>query len=154
MYSNYDLYSGFSVSLNTGIYQPWLHHQNYVRNYPRYYYRNKYQGTQYTGVRGFNENSRQPVLRRTEDRNNYQPRPGEINVQNNNNPPRSGQINNQNNNNHKPENTRPPQNPAYHGKNIGEPVKVRPNMRQPKADKRIDNKKNGNAAANNHGHGK
>jgi hypothetical protein len=138
MYSNYNLYTGFCVSLNTGVYQPWLHHQNYAYNYPRYYYRNKYQGTQYTAVRGFNENSRQPVFTTAED-------------QRRNNEARPSEINNQNNIDRKPIITRPPQNPSYRGKNIGQPVKVTPEMRQPKTDKRSENKNNGKGNNNRHG---
>ena len=68
MYADYDLYSGFAVTLSANAYQPWLRHQYYITNYPRYYYQNVYVGTEYRYVRGFNENERKPVFYRNEER--------------------------------------------------------------------------------------
>lgn len=123
MYNNYNLYNGFTVSLNNTVYQPWMHHQQYVANYPPYYYRNKYQGNQYNGIRGFNENIRQPVFVH---------------------PPENNRQNEQTNN--RPLNTtpsRPSQNPQYRGRNIGQPVQVRPYMRQNRAENNAGNKRSG-----------
>ena len=109
MYDGYDLYNGFEIALNRSVYQPWLHNQYYSSNYPRYYYRNKYHATE--GVRGFNENVRQPIYRNTVANNRPNPQQRV-------------------NGNQRPPFTRPAQMPSYRGKNIGQPVKVRSNMRQ------------------------
>lgn len=68
IYADYDLYSGFAVTLSANAYQPWLRHQYYISNYPRYYYQNVYVGAEYRYVRGFNENERRPVFYRDEER--------------------------------------------------------------------------------------
>ena len=117
IYSNYDLYNGFSVALNSGVYQPWMHNRYYASNYPRYYYRTKYQGMQNAGIRGFNENQRKPVFNTSPARNTANP---------------SGQypFTLQNNTAPKAVTTRPAQQPSYQGKNVGQPVKVMRNMRQ------------------------
>lgn len=117
MYSNYNLYNGFSVSLNNSVYQPWMRHQYYIANYPRYYYRNKYQGTQNAGMRGFNENIRQPIFTKSDDRNR-------------NNELKTNEQRNPNNSERNIPATRPAQNPVYRGKNVGQPVKVRSYMLQ------------------------
>lgn len=137
IYSNYDLYNGFSVALNYNVYQPWMHNQYYVSNYPRYYYRNKYQGTQNAGIRGFNENQRQPVFNK----------PPEINRTT---PPNQHPATEHDNNQQRPATTRPAQRPVYPGKNVGEPVKVTPKMRQSRPDNRNGNS-NGNNNRNNNG---
>jgi len=67
-YAGYNLNNGFSVTLNATVYQPWLHHQYYISNYPRYYYRNVYASDDYRYVRGFNENESKPVFYRDEER--------------------------------------------------------------------------------------
>ncbi|MEI7676972.1 MAG: hypothetical protein WCJ03_09345, partial [Bacteroidales bacterium] len=59
-YADYNLYNGFVVSLNVRVFQPWRHHQYYVSNYPRYYYRNFYSRETHR-VRGFSENERHPI---------------------------------------------------------------------------------------------
>lgn len=112
MYSNYDLHNCFAVALNHRVFQPWMHHQNYASNYPRYYYRNKYQGSQNIGIRGFNENNRQPVFRRD---GGQQQGGGQVK------PNRQGSD--------QPV-ARPPQQPTYRGKQVGQPVRVRPYMRE------------------------
>jgi hypothetical protein len=126
MYANYNLYNGFTVSLNYNVYQPWVHHQYYVSHYPRYYYRQKYQGPQHAGIRGFNENARQPFYRKPEDKNRT---------------PEQGHFpqNNNNNEGNKTPNTRPAQNPVFRGRNIGQPVRVRPAMRQGTQQKNTGN---------------
>ena len=37
-------------------------HQFYISNYPRYYYHNRYQGTAFLNLRGFNENDGKPFI--------------------------------------------------------------------------------------------
>ena len=114
MYSNYDLYSGFAVSLNNSVFQPWMHHHLYVSNYPRYYYRNMYNGSNGRTARGFNENQRAPVYSQPGQNNHTNP------MQHNENNGRS------------PAASRPPQNTHYYGRNIGQPVKVQRQMRESK----------------------
>jgi len=115
MYSGYDLSNGFVVALNFGVFQPWMHHQYYVSHYPRYYYRNVYGEGDIANIRGFNENERKPFYWKPEDRNH-----GNIIQPRNNVTER------------KPEMSRQPQKTNYYGKTIGQPVKVRQNMRENK----------------------
>lgn len=135
MYSYYNLNTGFCVALNIGVYEPWLHHQNYTYHYPRYYYNSKYQDRQYYGVRGFNENIDKPIFTRdgSQRQNNF---------------PNPNENYNQNNYDRKPTTTRPPQNPNFSGKTIGQPVKVEPNMRQPKVNKSRGGTNDSNAKGN------
>jgi hypothetical protein len=133
MYSNYDLYNGFSIALNYNVYQPWMHNQYYASNYPRYYYRTKYQGTQNTGIRGFNENQRQPVFNKSHETNRTSQ-------------PNQHQSTAPTNNDRKPVITRPAQNPVYPGRNVGQPVKVTSGMRQNRP-----NTRNGNGSENSNG---
>ncbi|MDD2799476.1 MAG: hypothetical protein PHV20_12870 [Bacteroidales bacterium] len=65
-YSQYDLNNAFVVSLNVKVYQPWRHHQYYVSNYPRYYYKNFYGREKYR-VRGFNENEKSAIYYKHND---------------------------------------------------------------------------------------
>ncbi len=110
-YAYYDLYSGFIITLNIGVYQPWLHHHYYVAHYPRYYYRNVYQN-QYTSIRGFNENQRQPIYWQQGEQDRLRDL--------RNNPPPVKP----------PEVRRDPQNTNYYGKPVGDPVKVKPQMKK------------------------
>ncbi len=119
-YSGYDLYNGFVVTLDYNIFQPWMHHQTYISHYPRYYYRNTYRDQDMSTIRGFNENERKPIYWRQEDRNRIN------DLRKNDNPGKRQEI------------IRPPQKPNYDSKNIGQPVKVKPNMRENKRG----NKKN------------
>ena len=112
MYSGFDLYNAYVVALDLNVFQPWMHFHLYVSNYPRYYYRNLYNKTDIANIRGFNENQRKPFYwtpeaktRLTEARKTNAP------VQ-------------------KTRTTRPAQNINYYGKNIGQPVKVRSQMRE------------------------
>ncbi len=112
LYAGFDLYSGFVVSLDWHVYQPWMHHQFYVSHYPRYYYRSYYPGQDYHNLRGFDENYRKPFYRGS------QGLPGQ-------NLPRG-----------LPRNQPPAQHPVpqpsrYYGKPIGRPVRVTPQMRPP-----------------------
>jgi hypothetical protein len=112
MYSSYDLYNGYEIALNVGVYQPWMHHHFYLSNYPRYYYKNIYHNSGNTSVRGFNENVRKPFYSTPEDK------------------VRRTELSRNNKSVITPKVTRQPQQPNYYGKNIGRPVKVQPQMRQ------------------------
>lgn len=118
IYSGYDLYNGFVVALNFGVYQPWMHHQFYVSHYPRFYYRNIYRGLDHSNIRGFNENERKPFYWKQEDRN------------------RIDDLRKNEKMDRKIENPRQPQTPNYYGRRIGQPVKVQPQMREAKPKKR------------------
>lgn len=120
MYSGYDLYNGFVIALNFNVYQPWMHHQNYVSHYPRFYYRNVYRDAEITTIRGFNENERKPIYWKQEDRD------------------RINDLRKNDRNERKQEVTPPPQRTGYYGKNIGQPVKVRPNMKENKKENKRD----------------
>lgn len=138
IYSWYDLYDGFTVALNVGVFQPWMHNQYYVSHYPRYYYRNKYNDNDLGRIRGFNENGAKPFYRDEGNRNFRNGARNENRQGNNpvvNNRPENSRRpdnNNQNNRpiNTHPEATRPPQKVGYYGKEIGRPVKVQPHMRE------------------------
>jgi len=58
IYAGFDLNNCFSVMVNVNTFQPWMHHQFYVSNYPRYYYRDYYDHNNIPYVRGYNENSK------------------------------------------------------------------------------------------------
>ena len=119
VYAQYDLYSGFVITLNIGVYQPWMHHQYYVSHYPRYYYQNIYQAD-YRNMRGYNENDRKPFYwlqgdqdRMRDLRNNPPPAP-------------------------RPEVKLPPHNTNYYGRPVGDPVKVKPQMKK-KVERKVRN---------------
>jgi hypothetical protein len=57
IYPNFNLNNSFIVVVNSNIYQPWMHHQYYVSHFPRYYYRDYYDRSNFAYVRGYNENS-------------------------------------------------------------------------------------------------
>lgn len=114
IYSGYDLYGGFVVALNAGVFQPWMHHQYYVSHYPRYYYRNVYHDEDMANIRGFNENERKPYYLNQEDKNR-------ISVQRKNEKVEKNPVM-----------TRKSQKPNYYGKSIGQPVKVSSRMRENK----------------------
>ena len=118
MYSSYDLYDGYEIALNIDVYQPWMHHQFYVSNYPRYYYRNMYNNSSTKIVRGFNENVRKPFFATPDDRI------------------RRTELSKKNQSVITPKMTRQSQQSNYYGRNIGRPVKVRPQMRQIKSTTR------------------
>jgi hypothetical protein len=118
IYSGYDLYNGFVIALNFNVFQPWMHHQYYVSHYPRYYYNNVYRNAEMSNIRGFNENERKPFYWRQEDRNRIN------DLRRNDNMIRRQDI------------FRQPQKPHYYGKDIGQPVRVRPNMKDNKGEKK------------------
>ena len=113
LYAGYDLYTGFVISLNVNVYQPWMHHQYYISHYPRYYYHSTYRND-FANIRGFNENEKKPVYWRQEDRTR-------INDLRKNDKPLI-----------KPDVHKQPQQPVYRGKIIGQPVKVKPEMKEKK----------------------
>jgi hypothetical protein len=114
MYGSYDLYTGFVIALDAGVFQPWLHHHYYISHYPRYYYKNYYQGNNLATIRGFNENAKKPFYWQQGDRDRANDLRRNEKPQN-----RPGTVN-----------PRQPQPPHYYGKNIGQPVKVKPQMRE------------------------
>jgi hypothetical protein len=61
MYQDFNLNNSFVVVVNSGINQPWMHHQYYVSHFPRYYYRDYYDRSNFPYVRGYNENSRSAI---------------------------------------------------------------------------------------------
>jgi len=116
MYRDYDLYNGYEVMLDRRVYEPWRYHQNYVSSYPRYYYRSMYGNQNQGRVRGYNENDRKPVYsspsvrtRRNETVNSSSP---EVNT-----------------------GTTPANRSSdYSNRRVGKPVKVTPEMKQPKQE--------------------
>lgn len=114
MYSSYDLYNGYVIALDANVYQPWMHHHFYVSNYPRYYYRSLYRDDVVGSVRGFNENVKKPFLTTPAERT------------------RMSELSKNNKTVVVSKATRQPQKINYYGKNIGQPVKVQPQMRQPR----------------------
>jgi hypothetical protein len=61
IYPDFNLNNSFIVIVNSNMYQPWMHHQYYVSHFPRYYYRDYYDRSNFPYVRGFNENSRSAI---------------------------------------------------------------------------------------------
>ncbi len=116
IYSHFDLYTGFIITLNISVYQPWMHHQYYVAHYPRYYYHNVYINER-DRIRGFNENNRKPFY--------WQPGEKDRIKDIRNNPPH-GQP---------PQAQHQPQNTNYYGKPVGKPVKVKPQMKTKEKEK-------------------
>ncbi len=114
MYSNYDLYDGYEIALDVDVYQPWMHNQFYLSNYPRYYYRSLYRNETAGSIRGFNENARKLFLTTPAERTWMS-----VLAKNNKTVVMAKA-------------TREPQKSNYYGKNIGQPVKVQSQMRQPK----------------------
>ena len=118
MYSGFDLYNGFVIALNLDVFQPWMHHQYYVSHYPRYYYHNYYHAD-LASIRGFNERDRKPIYWRQEERDRIN------DLKRNERPEKKIEI------------FRPPQAPHYYGRNIGQPVKVRPQMKESKITRKF-----------------
>lgn len=130
LYAGFDLNNCFVVALNHSVYQPWMHHQYYVAHYPRYYYHNVYYDKNMASVRGFNENDKKPVFQNQLPANN--------NSLFNNHAAGNTQkpvntVNTKKEDNENPDKKQPvfhePQKIHYYGKNIGQPVKVQPQMR-------------------------
>ncbi|MBS1929539.1 MAG: hypothetical protein JST72_00455 [Bacteroidetes bacterium] len=116
IYSNYILDNCFVVALNVRVYRPWMHHQYYVSHYPRYYYHNLYHNN-VAAIRGFNENVRKPIMWNNGERDQA------LRL-------KPSQVNNKNMGVREQPSSKPPQMTHYYGKRIGQPVKVRPQMRQ------------------------
>lgn len=68
MYAGFNLRDCYSIALNVRVYEPWRHHQYYVSNYPRYYYRDYYDRSNIPYVRGYNENTRSAFFWRNNER--------------------------------------------------------------------------------------
>jgi hypothetical protein len=117
-YRFYDLYTGYGVALNTRVYEPWRYHQQYITSYPRYYYRDTYRDSNAGNIRGYNENVKKPIYSSPSNRSERTP------SMRRNNPPSSQNDNQVNNNNRESQ----PEN--YNRRNVGQPVKVTPDMRQ------------------------
>lgn len=124
IYSGFDLFGAFIVALDVDVFQPWMHFQFYVSNYPRFYYRNLYNKSEITNIRGFNENERKLFYWTQEERNKM------TELRNIDKPERNVHQ------------TRPPQNLNYYGKNIGRPVKVQNQMKENKQVNQIPKKDN------------
>lgn len=112
MYSGYDLYNGFEIALDIDVYQPWMHHHFYVSHYPRYYYHSLYRNAEAGSIRGFNENERKPFYSSPQDKGRRTELSKTFKTENN------VKI------------TRPSQKVNYYGRNIGQHVRVQPQMRQ------------------------
>lgn len=131
MYSSFDLNNCFVVSLNRSVYQPWMHHEYYVAHYPRYYYRTTYRNENISTIRGFSENNRKPITwnQQNGNRNNN-------NNGNNNRPVKQAPVRKSDQQQTKP------QQPNYHDKNVGQPVKVKSHMRENKSPNKPSNTPN------------
>jgi hypothetical protein len=112
MYRNFDLYDAFVVALDMDVFQPWMHFQFYLSNYPRYYYRSLFRGDELTNIRGFNENGDKAFYWTPAERS----RVDELR--------RTAPVEK------RTESSRPPQKSNYYGNNIGHHVKVLPQMRE------------------------
>ncbi len=112
MYSGFDLYNAFVIALDADVFQPWMHYQFYVSNYPRYYYRSLYKETEVVNIRGFNENGERPISWTQADRNRMVELRKSASVEK------------------KTGNSRPPQKSKYYGTNIGKHVTVLPEMKE------------------------
>jgi hypothetical protein len=112
MYAGFDLFDAFVIALDVDVFQPWMHHQFYVSNYPRYYYRSVYKETEVTNIRGFNENGEKSISFSKEDRNKMNELKKNATAEK------------------KTGTSRPAQKSKYYGSNIGQHVKVQPQMRE------------------------
>jgi len=68
-YSGFNLRNAFVVIVDRSIYDPWMHHQYYNSNYPRYYYIDYYDYSNIPYVRAYNENGRRAVYWKNNERN-------------------------------------------------------------------------------------
>jgi hypothetical protein len=116
IYAGFDLYNAFIITLDVTVYQPWRYHQYYVSHYPRYYYHNTYRDRDFDNIRGFNENNKNPVYWQPGERDR-------INDKRKNDKPFTQM-----------EPQRPPQKTNYSGKPVGDPVRVKPEMKPPKQE--------------------
>jgi len=133
MYSSYDLFNGYEIALDVNVYEPWMHHHFYVSNYPRYYYHSTYRGTDIGNIRGFNENVEKPFYTTTADR------------------ARMTELSKNNKSVITPKVTRQAQKSNYYGKNIGQHVKVQPQMRQARQANQVHVAQGGNQVHTNQG---
>lgn len=113
VYRGYDLYNGYSVVLDRRVHQPWRYHQNYVSSYPRYYYRSTYGDQNSSRIRGYNENARKPVYLSPSDRAR----------RNSSTSPATPEVNSASGESRTSD---------YSNRRVDEPVKVTPEMREPR----------------------
>ncbi len=109
----YNFNNPFIVALDANVYQPWMHHQFYVSNYPKYYYRTTFMESYRNisnPVYGFNENDRLPIVASRKGNSTVRQIP-------------ISQT-------QRVEQTQPAQTMKYYGKNIGRPVKVQSQMKK------------------------
>jgi hypothetical protein len=146
MYRSYDLYNGYVVVLNRNVYQPWRYHQNYTSSYPKYYYRERYSNNQnYSNIRGYNENARKPVYSNAPTssgrRNSSATQPGPA-INNRSSTPQT-----QPSSSSQPR--QPSQSSSVNNRRVGQPVKVKPDMREPRQTQSqpTDSRRGGRPAA-------
>ncbi len=111
-YAGFDLYDAFVVALDVDVFQPWMHYQFYVSNYPRYYYRSIYKENEIRSIRGFNENGEKTFAFTQADR------------------ARANELRRSAVNERRTGISRPAQKSYYYGTNIGQHVRVLPQMRE------------------------
>lgn len=138
-YSWFDLNTAYIVFLNSNVFEPWRHFHYYVSHYPRYYYRSLYNDWDdiYRPVRGFNENERVAIY----NNRNIKEETNRKIIKNDNyneniikNEAREGVKTNREFPERRVTATRPPQKMQYYGKEIGHPVSVQRNMKNPHAN--------------------
>lgn len=112
VYSGFDLFTGFVITLNINVFEPWKHHHYYVAHYPRYYYRNVYHDKDFSLFRGFNENNHDLIRWKPGEKERIR------DLRNLPQPPRKPQV------------QKPPEGTHYYGKPVGQPVRVTPRMKQ------------------------
>jgi hypothetical protein len=123
MYAGFDLYNSFIVVLNSGVYEPWIHHQYYISHYPRYYYHSVYNVTDAHDIRGFNENKESQIRLKPEERMKLEEASKNRSEHEMVQPPVQKSR--------KFESTRTPQRVNYYGPVVGRSVKVEKQMRKP-----------------------
>ncbi len=112
-YSWYNFDNPFVIMLDYNVYQPWMHHQLYVSNYPKYYYHTTFRESlenESRPIHGFNENAKSPIFASRASNSSIRRIPISTNK--------------------KVDQSHPMQPMKYYGKNIGRPVKVQPQMKK------------------------
>ncbi len=126
-YAGYNLYNQHVVVLDRRVYQPWVHHDQYVSHYPRYYYHSAYPSTPASPQppRGFIENSRRPIYDNHPVTN---PAPGPVR-----NTSRPVYQEHSHDGGVAPATPHQQQPVIYNGRNVGQPVRVDRSMTAPPA---------------------
>jgi len=142
-YSWFDLNTAFIVLLDYNVFEPWRYFNYYVSHYPRYYYRSIYKDRYEDAInppRGFNENSGSIVNRNKEEsieRNREEINRNETVNQARDRDQREHEVSTGHENpERRVQPTRPAQPMEYHGRDVGRPVKVQPNMSRPRESRR------------------